>query len=322
MSMSSPPRPDNVAHIRPVPAAPRQDARSVGNLALDRRAAAIAQFKELELSLDGHTRAMWCTLHPRGAPSYTQSLLREIPEMQRAVRDIAALESAEGRALKYYVLTSGIPGVFNLGGDLAFFADCIRAGNREDLTTYAHACANVLHLNTLALDLPIVMIALVNGDALGGGFESALAFDVIIAEKSAKFGLPEILFNLFPGMGAYSFLSRKLDAARAEKIILSGKIYGADELHQMGIVDIVAEDGRGRDTVNEYIRQNNRRHAAHVNICRVRRRVKPLLLEELRDITDIWVDAAMRMTEPDLRKMERLAASQARRLAEAQAKSR
>jgi DSF synthase len=214
------------------------------------------------------------------------------------------------------VLTSGIPGIFNLGGDLTFFAHCIRTGNREALTTYAHACANVLHLNTLALDLPIIMIALVNGDALGGGFESALAFDVIIAEKSAKFGLPEILFNLFPGMGAYSFLSRRLDAARAEKIILSGKIYDAEELHAMGVIDVVAEDGQGREAVYEYMTRTSRRHAAHVGINRVRRRVRPLLLEELRDVTDIWVDTAMQLTDGDLRKMERLAASQARRLAE------
>ena len=48
------------------------------------------------------------------------------------------------------------------------------------------------------------------GECLGGGFEAALSSDVIVAEKSARFGFPEILFNLFPGMGAYSFLERKI----------------------------------------------------------------------------------------------------------------
>ena len=56
--------------------------------------------------------------------------------------------------------------------------------------------------NYPALNLPMVTIALVQGDALGGGFECALAHDLIIAERSAKLGLPEVLVNLFPGIGA------------------------------------------------------------------------------------------------------------------------
>ena len=51
-------------------------------------------------------------------------------------------------------------------------------------------------------------VALIQGDAIGGGFEAMLTNDVVIAERTAKFGLPEILFNLFPGMGAHSFLKR------------------------------------------------------------------------------------------------------------------
>ena len=53
-------------------------------------------------------------------------------------------------------------------------------------------------------------IALLEGDALGGGFESALSCDVVIAEKHVKAGFPEVLFNMFPGMGGLSFLSRRV----------------------------------------------------------------------------------------------------------------
>jgi len=57
-----------------------------------------------------------------------------------------------------------------------------------------------------------------------------------VAEKNAKMGLPEIMFNLFPGMGAYHLLCRRLPAVKAEQLILSGHTYSADELHEMGVV--------------------------------------------------------------------------------------
>ena len=58
-------------------------------------------------------------------------------------------------------------------------------------------------------------------------------------------GLPEILFNLFPGMGAYSLLARRLGMKKAEEMILSGKIFEARELHEMGVVDMIVPSGEG-----------------------------------------------------------------------------
>ena len=161
----------------------------------------------------------------------------------------------------------------------------------------------------------MITIGLVQGDALGGGFEGALSFNVLVAERSAKFGLPEILFNLFPGMGAFSFLSRKLNSAHAQRMIMSGKIYSAEELHALGLVDVLADDGHGEEAVRDYIARNTRAHVAHRSIYRARRRVDPLSLQELRDIADIWVETAMQAVPADLRKMERLMSMQVRRLA-------
>src|SRR3712207_4090014 len=103
------------------------------------------------------------------------------------------------------------------------------------------------------MDLPVITVALVQGDALGGGFECALAHDLIVAERSAKFGLPEVLFNLFPGMGAYSFLSRRIGRQAAERMILSGRVHTAEELHEMGLVDVLAPDGEGEEAVLDFV---------------------------------------------------------------------
>jgi DSF synthase len=229
-------------------------------------------------------------------------------------RLFAGLRPGEAAPVKYFVGGSRIPGVYNLGGDLNFFIKSIRARDIDALRGYAHDCVDVAYHMMMGFHLPVISIALVQGDALGGGFEGALSFNVLVAEKRAKFGLPEILFNLFPGMGAFSFLSRKLDVTRAHKMILSGRVFSAPELYEMGLIDILAEDGRGEVAVRDYISHNRRHHAVHRRVREVGMRVNPLSLDELRDVTDIWAEHAMKLQETDLRNMERLASAQLRRV--------
>jgi DSF synthase len=282
---------------------------------------AAARYDNLDIELDPESRTYWAFMRQAGRGSFTPDLLRDIVDMQRSIGRLFADYSAEEqRPFDYFVFGSRNPGIFNLGGDLGLFAEKIRARDRAALTRYAYACVEAVYNGYVAFNVPVVTIALVQGDALGGGFESALALDVIVAERSAKMGLPEVLFNLFPGMGAYSFLSRRLDPMRAEKMILSGKIYSAEELHEIGLVDVLAEDGEGERAVREYIDRHAYRRNAYRGVYQARRRVNPVTFEELRDVTDIWVEAALGLGDPDLKKMARLTAAQDRRRA-AQSKS-
>jgi DSF synthase len=154
----------------------------------------------------------------------------------------------------------------------------------------------------------------VQGDALGGGFEAALASDVIIAEESAQMGLPEILFNLFPGMGACSLLARRIGIRAAEELVLSGKIMTAAELHRLGIVDVVATDGQGETAVRNWIARNAKRRNGMQGVLRARHCIHPITREELEGIVELWVDAAMRLGERDLKMMSRLVRAQVRRM--------
>jgi DSF synthase len=224
----------------------------------------------------------------------------------------AQAAQAGSRPFDYFVFASRTPGVFNLGGDLVLFRQAIERGDREELRRYAHACVEAGYANHTGYDNRVVTMALIQGDALGGGFESALSCDMIVAERSAKFGLPEVLFNLFPGMGAYSFLSRRIGPVRTEEMIMSGRIYTAEEMHALGVVQVLAEDGAGETAVREYIARHRTRHNAHSALYQARRLVNQVTLSELRDVTDLWVDAALRLSEQDLRKMARLAAAQDR----------
>jgi DSF synthase len=299
------PSPSPASWTRPAPQAP-------ADMVALRAAAAGLRYENLQVELDAHDAVWWSRMSPAGRPSFTPGLLRDIGNMHQ---DLARLLEAAPGAVRHVVLGSAVPGIYNLGGDLALFAELIRAGDLGALRRYGHTAVEAIHRNHTAFGLPVTTIALVQGDALGGGFECALAHDVIVAERSARFGLPEVLFNLFPGMGAYSFLSRRIGRIAAERMILSGRIHTAEELHGMGIVDVLAEDGEGEAATRDHIARTSRRFNAHRAVYEARRRVDPVTLEELRNVVDGWAEAALGLRDTDLRMMLRLASAQDRRVA-------
>jgi len=271
-------------------------------------------FSELELRYEPREQILWYFMRPRQRQSFTIGLLRDIRRLQERIRELfVAADPAQRPPLRYLVLASASPDTFNLGGDLSLLAQLIRTQDRGKLESYARACVDVLYPNAVALDVPIITVSLVQGHALGGGFEAALSSNVVIAEETAKFGLPEVLFNLFPGMGAYSLLARRIGMVDAERMITSGKVMTARELYEQGVLDAVVPKGEGEKAVYEFIARQNRRFNSHLAIYRTRRRYQNLSYEELKDIATIWVDAALRLTEADLRKMDRLAGTQDRR---------
>lgn len=265
--------------------------------------------RQLEVTYDKARETLWTYMKPDGRPSYNPDMLSDFRSWQDGIE---AKFSGEDSSLRYLVLGSRYQGVFSFGGDLRLFAQKIRQRDRETLVGYGNACVEILHRNMNALGLPIVTIGLVQGDALGGGFESLLSFDVVVAEKGAKFGFPEILFGLFPGMGAFSFLARRIGSNKAQELILSGKTYTAEEMHAMGVVHVLAEPGKGEAAVHDYIARSSRRHNGHRAIYQAAREVDRISLLELKKIVSIWADAALKLRDQDLKIMERLVAAQDR----------
>ena len=272
------------------------------------------EYSQIVTRFDPAYGASWVLMNPKSVPCFTPELLTELQCYNRSIEYSGGKIWSGGKfhSIRYMVYASLTPGIFNLGGQLALFKDLIRAGGREELAHYAKMCIDAMASRVRHYDLPVVTISLVQGDAMGGGFEAALTSDIIIAERSSQMGFPEIMFNLFPGMGAYSFVARKIGHVQAEKIILSGKLYSAEELYEMGLVDVLVEDGEGENAVYEYIRKQDRRANGYIALQKVRHRFNPVTYQELMDITSIWVDAALQLGERDLKVMDRFVRSQQR----------
>ncbi len=203
----------------------------------------VADNSQLKTYYDAKNKIGWFLMNGAPRPSFTLRLLDDITDYIDSVKQ--EMSETNGEKYDYLVVGSDVEGVFNLGGDLDLFSKYIETGNRQALLDYAIKCIDILYQNIFHYDLDLTTISLIQGDALGGGFEAALSSNIIVAEKGVKMGLPEVLFNLFPGMGAYSLLSRKIGFTAAEKMILSGCFSSGEKLFDVGVVDVLAEKVEG-----------------------------------------------------------------------------
>jgi len=279
------------------------------HLAIEARPASVRHEFDQSISTD------WVFMHagrPTGyRPCFSETLVSEVIRCQGAIRKRLASNNDPTPGIHHLVLASDAP-VFNLGGDLALFSDSIRAGDRGRLLEYARRCVEGAYNFSRLYDDRVHSIAVVQGDALGGGFESALSCQTIIAEEGVGMGFPEVLFDLFPGMGAYTFLTRRIAPRLAERMMTDGNVYPVEELLKMGVVDYVVPKGTGLQAARDVIRRNQRIGNALRSMNTVRDACRPVSLDELLEVTNEWVDAAMRLNERALKTMERLVRAQER----------
>jgi enoyl-CoA hydratase/carnithine racemase len=159
-------------------------------------------------------------------------------DMARALAEVCA-DLAADPAVRAVVVTSTHPRAFCVGADLK---------ERNSLTD-----AELLRQRPLAraaytgvLELPMPTIAAVHGYALGGGFELALACDLIVADATAVVGLPEVSVGVIPGGGGTQLLPRRVGAARAAELIFSARRVAAAEARELGLVDQLVDADQDR----------------------------------------------------------------------------
>ena len=263
------------------------------------------------------SRTVWVEFKYTKRPCFTTALLDDIWTAQRSISKTANAEYREGRSdrLLFQVVSSADRQVFSLGGDLEYFIRLIEAKDREALSRYARICIDIQYASVTHYDIPFTTIALVEGEALGGGFEGALSANVLVAERKARFGFPEITFGMFPGMGALSLLVRKITPGMARRLMMEHRIYTAAELYELGVVDVLAPDGGGKAAVADYIKRHRNAAPGLHGFQAAVDRALPISYDELLDVVELWVDAALQLSEKNRRLMAYFARAQVKRYA-------
>ena len=259
--------------------------------------------------------ALWVTMRrsPESRNQYfSLSLLNDMRDLLQLLKNNAVTWTADGaiKPVHYTVLQSEHPDYFSLGGDLGHFFSCIQKRDGEGLRAYSMQCLDMIYEWATLLNHQATTIALVQGRALGGGFETALSADFLIAEEHSEFGFPEILCGLFPCTGGMSLLARRVGVHQAERIMTNGRIYTAAELKEMGVVDEVCPTGQGTVAVESFIASHAKRRTARLMLQRGRHRLAPLDYSELRTVVDEWVETALALPADQLRALEMLSQMQ------------
>lgn len=277
-------------------------------------------YRFMRVEEDPAANAYWGFMHANRVaeqedyrPCFSVALMKEMREFLKRTADQLTLRATNADSRIAHVVMASEANVYNLGGDLNLFGRLIRERNREHLLAYARLCVEGVYELHTALNRNAHSVALVQGDALGGGLELALSCQTIVAESGVGMGFPEVLFDLFPGMGAYSFLCQRIAPRLAEEMMMNGKVYSSDELHKIGVVDILVPKGEGVAAVHDLIKRNQRISHSRAAMHRVRDICRPITLSELMQVTEVWVDTAMQLGEKPLRTMERLVRAQKKR---------
>lgn len=257
------------------------------------------RFTQLAGYYEEERRTLWMMLRAQPRPCFNHALIEEIMNISWLVRQ-------SGYAVDFWVTGSLVPDMYNTGGDLRFFVECIQNGRREALRAYARACVDCVHAASRGFDTGAITLAMVEGSALGGGFEAALAHHFVLAQRDARLGFPEIAFNLFPGMGGYSLVTRRAGMKLAEELIYKGESHTAEWHEQYGLVDVLFEPGHGYLSTRTFIDTLQPKLNGVRAMLRARQRVMQLPRSELMDITEDWVDAAFCLEPKDIAYMERL----------------
>jgi enoyl-CoA hydratase/carnithine racemase len=222
------------------------------------------------------------TLDHAPANEIGTAMLEELEEFVRATDALAGETAA-------CIISSARKSVFSAGGDLrelyqraASVPERERPAGVREFLERIHFVLNVLD------SAPFVTIAAVHGICFGGGFELALACDLIVADKMARFAFPELRLGFIPGFGGIPRLKRDLGNAAVRDLLFTGRTINAARMHAVGLVSQLAGEGEALRIARSTAAQITKLDAA--TRAAAKKFVKPIPGEELRREIDLFCE--------------------------------
>lgn len=207
--------------------------------------------EKLQLTKDGRVATLVINNPP--ANTWDEESLRRLAELVR--------ELNEDREIYSLVITGQGERFFSAGAELTLFAD----GNFERASSMA---SHFIRAFAALANYRGVSLAAINGYAMGGGLECALACDIRIAEQSAQLALPEATVGLLPCGGGTQKLPLLVGEGWAKRMILCGERLGADQAREIGLVEQVVPDGEALATATELARKVGGQSPLSVAACK------------------------------------------------------
>ncbi len=201
---------------------------------------------------------------------------------------VAALQAAEGKAGALIIYSRREAG-FSAGADLRELYAASVGVTAAERVRGARAFLERIHRVMNAIDAsPLTTIAAVHGVTFGGGFELALACDLIIADKMARFCFPELRLGLIPGFGGIPRLRRDVGNAVVRDLLLTGRSINASKALAAGLLSQVAAEGEVLRVARATAAQTNKFDRTTSAVAK--RFVKPMPQEELRREIDLFCE--------------------------------
>jgi enoyl-CoA hydratase/carnithine racemase len=185
---------------------------------------------------------------------------------------LATLEKAAPGDVRAVIVTGAGGRSFSAGSDVKGFESHAGAAGRPHFTHDEEVTARLAAL-------PMPTIAAIEGNALGGGLELALACDIRVCSETSKLGLPEVRLGVTPGAGGTQRLPRAVGVARAKEMALTGRIIDAAEAERIGLVSRVVPTGQAFDAATEIANEIAQRG--------------PLAVREVKRLLDLAADISL-----------------------------
>ena len=270
-------------------------------------------YKELIVSHTPEDQTLWVSMNPSYRQCFTLTMLQELLDLLYTIDRYGTPYKDQAKPIKYLVVKSEHPDIFNTGGDLLYFSELVQRRDREKLMEYATKCIDLIYWAIYGGERNVTTIACVGGDALGGGFETALACQYIIAEHDTHFSFPETLFGLFPGMGGFTLLSRLVGSTEADRAVCTGKRYSSDELAQKGAIYSLADANEAELETVKFIKTRLLNDTANQALRQLKIQQFHNIYDQLVLNIELWVQSALDLSDYDLRKLQTLVKRQKRK---------
>ena len=217
-----------------------------------------------------------------------------LDDLEQFVNALKATEKEAGAVIVYSVRDAG----FSAGADLRELYEASAGLTVAERVSGVRAFLERIHAVLNAIDAsPLITIAAVHGVTFGGGFELALACDLIIADKMARFCFPELRLGLIPGFGGIPRLRRDISNAFVRDLLLTGRSINTTRAMAAGLVSQVAAEGEALQVARATAAQV--RKFDRTTSAMAKRFIKPIPQEELRREIDLFCELFARATVMD-----------------------